>query len=103
MGIMDRIKRKRSDMEKRKVKRDKATLKKLEKQQKMEETRLQIRKKKRILKEMNQKERGGGGRISGILQDIGKSVNNAEFGLLFDESLDNDEKKRRRKEQDDLF
>ena len=82
MEIIDRIKRKRRDIEKMQVKRDKTTLKNLEKQKKREVTRLEMRKNKRELREIKQKERDGGGSITGILQDLGKSVSNADFSIM---------------------
>ena len=82
MGIIDKIKSKRRDLEKMQINRDKVNLKNLEKQKKREGTRLEIRKKRRELREIKHKERDGGGRITGILQDLGKSVSNADFSIM---------------------
>ena len=121
MGIMDKIKRKRRDLERNREKRqeeqyqkDLLTLKKLGKQKKREGAKLKIRKKKRQINEMKQKEKGGGG-ISGILKNIGEGVSKADFGGMledssntsppspFDETLSKREKKCRQKEKEDLW
>lgn len=121
MGIMDKIKRKRRDLERNREKRQEAqyqkdllTLKKLDKQKKREGTKQRIRKKKRQIKEMKQKEKGGVA-ISGILKNIGAGVSKADFGGMledspgtsppspFDEIPTKGKKKRRKKEQEDLW
>ena len=86
MGIIDKIKLKRKELERKRIKKDKSALKKLDKQKKIEETRLQIRKKKKEIKDIKQSERGSSSGVRGILEKAGDAINKADLDNLFEES-----------------